>query len=66
MEEKKSIINWEVYQRLKKPMPIIKKEMKFYSKPILGRILDKILFLVENYVKNPFFRFFSWLISYFY
>jgi hypothetical protein len=49
MEEKKSIINWEVYQRLKKPMPIIKKEIKFYRKPILGRILDKILFFGQNF-----------------
>ena len=55
MEEKKSIINWEVYQRLKKPMPIIKKEMKFYSKPILGRILDKILFFGRKLRKKPFF-----------
>ena len=55
MEEKKSIINWEVYQRLKKPMPIIKKEMKFYRKPILGRILDKILFFGQKLLKKPFF-----------
>jgi hypothetical protein len=55
MEEKKSIINWEVYQRLKKPVPIIKKEIKFYRKPILGRILDKILFFSRKLREKPFF-----------
>jgi hypothetical protein len=55
MEEKKSIINWEVYQRLKKPVPIMKKEIKFYRKPILGRILDKILFFSRKLREKPFF-----------
>jgi hypothetical protein len=55
MEEKKSIINWDVYQRLKKPVPIIKKEIKFYRKPILGRILDKILFFSRKLREKPFF-----------
>jgi hypothetical protein len=55
MKENKSIINWEVYSRLKKPTPIIQKELKFYRKPLLGRILDKIRVFVKKMWKKPFF-----------
>jgi hypothetical protein len=55
MEEKKSIINWEVYSRLKKPTPIIQKEFKFYRKPLLGRILDKIRVFGQKLRKKPLF-----------
>lgn len=51
MEEKKSIINWEIYQRLKKPTPIIKREIGFCRKPIL----DKILFFGLKLRKKPLF-----------
>ncbi len=55
MEEKKSIINWEVYSRLKKPTPIIQKEVKYYRKPLLGRILDKIRVFGKKIWKKPLF-----------
>jgi hypothetical protein len=55
MEEKKSIINWEVYSRLKKNPPIIKKDLRFYRKPLLGRILDNIRFFGKKMWKKPVF-----------
>lgn len=55
MEEKKSIINWEVYSRLKKNPHIIKKDLRFYRKPLLGRILDNIRFFGKKMWKKPVF-----------
>ena len=55
MEEKKSIINWEVYSKLKKNPPIIKKEIRFYRKPLLGRILDNIRIFGKKMWKKPVF-----------
>lgn len=55
MKENKSIINWEVYQKMKKPNMKIHTEIKPYKKPILGRILDKICIFGQKLWKKPFF-----------
>ena len=50
-----SIINWEVYQKLKNSKFKIEKDIKTYKKPILGQILDKLCFFGQKLIKKPIF-----------
>jgi hypothetical protein len=55
MERKKSIINWEVHQKLKSNKISIQKDIKTYKKPILGQIWDKICIFGQKIRKKPIF-----------
>jgi hypothetical protein len=50
-----SIINWEVYQKLKKGNQKIENKIKTYKKPVLGRIFDKICVFGQKLIKKPIF-----------
>jgi hypothetical protein len=55
MEHNKSIINWEVHQKLKSNKISIQKDIKTYKKPILGQIWDKICVFIQKIRKKPIF-----------
>jgi len=55
MEKKSSIINWELYSKIKKPKFKLEKEFKVYRKPLLGRFFDKICFYGQKLIKKPIF-----------
>jgi hypothetical protein len=55
MERNKSIINWEVHQKLKSNKILIQKDIKTYKKPILGQIWDKICVFSQKIRKKPIF-----------
>ena len=55
MKPNKSIINWEVYQKLKSNKISIHKYTKTYKTPIFGRILEKICFFGKKIRKKPIF-----------
>lgn len=59
MEEKKSIINPELYNKVRKNNFKIQKKIKTYKKPLLGRILDKFggfcEFFSDKIAKRPLF-----------
>lgn len=55
MEKKSSIINWELYSKIKKPKLKLEKEFKVYKKPLLGRFLDKMCDLGQKLIKKPIF-----------
>jgi hypothetical protein len=55
MDKKKSIINWEVYQKLKNGKIDIQKDLKTYKKPLLGQVWDKICVFGQKIRKKPIF-----------
>lgn len=55
MKKNHSIINWEVYKKVKKPNMKISKKIYRYRKPFLGRMLDKIVNYWLKIKKRPLF-----------
>ena len=53
MKKNHSIINWEVYKKVKKPNMKISKKIYRYKKPFLGRMLDKIVNYWSKIKKKP-------------